>query len=76
MEFDPRDITFLFKDPNSNTGECHGVSKVPGGYLIQGDPVGPGTHAALRAKSQLGAGEAAVFVNDATVAKLIAEGTG
>ena len=59
MEFSADKITFMWKDANSNTGDCPGISKVPGGYLVQGVPVGPATHEALRAKAHLAAdGEA------------------
>jgi hypothetical protein len=74
MEFSADKITFMWKDANSNTGDCPGISKVPGGYLVQGVPVGPATHEALRAKAHLAAdGEAAVFVPDNVIDRLKAE---
>lgn len=70
IEFNPGDVTFMWKDANSNTGECPGLSKVPGGYLVQGIPAGPRTLATLADQCHLGEGEVAVFVPDNVLDRL------
>lgn len=49
----------MWKDEESNVGNCPAMYKAPGGYVIQGKTIGEATRAQLR---DLGADEAAVFV--------------
>ena len=54
-------IEFMWKDRDSNTGNCPAQYKAPGGYVIQGKKLDAETRAQLR---DLGADEDAVFVPD------------
>jgi hypothetical protein len=58
------EITFMWKDRDSNVGNCpaqYKVTEAPGGYIIQGKKVDAATRAQLR---DLGADEDAVWVPD------------
>jgi hypothetical protein len=68
-DFDPSDVQFFLKDPNSAGGECHSVHRVRGGWIFNGDPVSERTEGALQHR---GVGELATFVNDETIAAFLA----
>jgi hypothetical protein len=53
------EIRFMWKDGNSNVGDCPAIYEAPGGYVVQGKFLDEETRAQLR---QLGADETAVFV--------------
>lgn len=57
MEFEK--ITFMWKDRNSNIGDCPALYEVDGGYIVQGKLLGGQTKGRLR---DLGKDETAVFV--------------
>jgi hypothetical protein len=65
------EITFMWKDQNSITGDCPALYRAPGGYVVQGKIVGPGTRNQLR---QLGEDETAVFVPDNVIDRIKQEG--
>lgn len=52
-------IKFMWKDGQSNVGNCPAMYAAPGGYVIQGKSIDPETRAQLR---DLGGDEDAVFV--------------
>lgn len=52
-------IRFMWKDRDSNVGNCPAMYEAPGGYVIQGKLLDDATRAQLR---DLGADESAVFV--------------
>lgn len=52
-------IRFMWKDRESNVGNCPAMYQAPGGYVIQGKLLDAETRAQLR---DLGDGEDAVFV--------------
>jgi hypothetical protein len=52
-------------------GNCEGVYKAPGGYVIQGKKLGPATMARL---SRLGDDETAVFITDEAARQVGREG--
>lgn len=58
MQFDK--IEFLWKTRASGGGGCPSLSRVPGGYIVNGIPVDEETRA--RIPETAAAGEAAVFV--------------
>jgi len=49
----------MWKDRDSNVGNCPAMYKAPGGYVIQGTMLDDATRAQLR---DLGSNETAVFV--------------
>jgi hypothetical protein len=53
------EITFMWKDDDSNVGDCPAIYEAPGGYVIQGKFIDDETRAQLR---DLGGDETAVFV--------------
>jgi hypothetical protein len=53
------DITFMWKDADSNVGDCPALYEAAGGYVVQGKLLDDDTRAKLR---DLGADETAVFV--------------
>jgi hypothetical protein len=53
------EITFMWKDEGSGGGGCPALYEAPGGYVVQGKTLDPGTRARLR---QLAGDEDAVFV--------------
>jgi hypothetical protein len=58
MQFDR--IEFLWKTDTSGGGNCPSLSKVEGGYIVNGIPVGEETR--TRIPHAAAEGEAAVFV--------------
>lgn len=52
-------IRFMWKDSDSNTGNCPAMYEAPGGYVVQGKMLDACTRAQLR---DLGGDETAVFV--------------
>ena len=52
-------IEFLWKDADSGGGGCPSLSRVPGGYVVNGIPVDEDTGAQIPHRN---AGEVAVFV--------------
>ena len=60
MQFNENDIKFLWKTKVSGGGGCPSLSKVPGGYIVNGIPVDEKTRAMI--PETAAAGEAAVFV--------------
>ena len=52
-------IRFMWKDEQSNVGNCPAMYEAPGGYVVQGKALDPATRAQLR---DLGGDEDAVFV--------------
>jgi hypothetical protein len=57
MKFDT--VEFLWKDEDSGGGGCPSLSKVSGGYLVNGIPVDEGTRTKIPHTAD---GEIAVFV--------------
>lgn len=57
MEFEQ--IRFMWKDEESNIGDCPALYEVDGGYVVQGKVLGDQTKERLR---DLGKDETAVFV--------------
>jgi hypothetical protein len=53
------EIEFMWKDRDSNVGNCPALYKAPGGYVVQGVKLSAEDRAKLR---DLGASEDAVFV--------------
>jgi hypothetical protein len=53
------EIRFMWKDQDSNVGDCPAIYEAPGGYVIQGKFIDDETRAQLR---DLGGDETAVFV--------------
>jgi hypothetical protein len=53
------EIRFMWKDSDSNVGDCPAIYEAPGGYVVQGKFLDDETRAQLR---QLGDDETAVFV--------------
>lgn len=68
MEFDK--IEFMWKDSNSNTGDCPSLSRVPGGYLVTGKAVGEKTQAMVAGFAGVSHDEAVVFVPDNVLDRL------
>lgn len=56
---DMRQLTFMWKDSSSVTGDCPALYEVEGGYVVQGKILEPAELAQLR---DHGADETAVFV--------------
>jgi hypothetical protein len=54
-----RNLTFMWKDSNSVTGDCPAVYQVEDGYVVQGKVLDPAELAQLRDQ---GPDETAVFV--------------
>jgi hypothetical protein len=52
-------IRFMWKDKDSNVGDCPAIYEAPGGYVVQGKFIDDETRAQLR---DLGGDETAVFV--------------
>jgi hypothetical protein len=52
-------IRFMWKDADSNVGDCPAIYEAPGGYVIQGKFIDDETRAQLR---DLAGDETAVFV--------------
>lgn len=52
-------IRFMWKDTNSNVGDCPAIYEAPGGYVVQGKFIDDDTRVQLR---DLGGDETAVFV--------------
>lgn len=52
-------IRFMWKDADSNVGDCPAIYEAPGGYVVQGKFLDDVTRAQLR---QVGTDETAVFV--------------
>jgi hypothetical protein len=71
IDFAPEDLEFVRKDPNSVTGDCPSFHRVPGGWVVNGTPVGPATEAALE---HHGAGERAVFIPKRLLDAMVEEG--
>ena len=67
MHFDPDDIEFLWKDKVSGGGGCPSLSRVKGGYIVNGIPVDEESRATI---PHAAAGEAAVFVPDNVLDRL------
>ena len=66
MQFD--EIEFLWKAKDSGGGGCPSLSRVPGGYIVNGIPVDEATRA--RIPHIAAQGEAAVFVPDDVLDRL------
>lgn len=62
MEFDK--VEFMWKDSNSNTGDCPALSRVDGGYLVTGKVVGDDTRAKVAQFAGVSGDETVVFVPD------------
>ena len=52
-------IRFMWKDADSNVGDCPAIYEAPGGYVVQGKFIDDETRAQLR---DLGGDETAVFI--------------
>lgn len=65
MHFDT--IEFLWKDADSGGGGCPSLSRVTGGYLVNGVPVDEETHAKIPHTAD---GEITVFVPDNVLDRL------
>lgn len=53
------EIRFMWKDEDSNVGNCPAIYEAPGGYVIQGKHIDDDTRERIR---DLGGDETAVFV--------------
>ena len=65
MQFD--EIEFLWKTRDSGGGGCPSLSRVKGGYVVNGVPIDEETRARI---PHTAAGEAAVFVPDDVLDRL------
>jgi hypothetical protein len=65
MQFDK--IEFLWKDAGSGGGGCDSLSRVEGGYIVNGTPVDEGTAAQIPHRNP---GEVAIFVADNVLDRL------
>lgn len=61
------DVEFLWKDSGSGGGGCPSLSRVDGGYLVNGIPVDEETRAKI---PHLGDGEVTVYVPDNVLDRL------
>lgn len=53
------EIRFMWKDKDSNVGDCPALYEAPGGYVVQGKRLDDQTRTQLR---DLGGDETAVFI--------------
>ena len=71
IDFDPGAVQFVRKDPSSAAGDCASFSRVPGGWIVNGTPVGESTEAVLEHR---GPGERATFIPDRLLKAMQEEG--
>ncbi len=64
-------MQFVRKDPASAAGDCASFSRVPGGWIVNGTPVGEATEAVVK---QRGPGERAVFIPEGLLMAMQEEG--
>lgn len=68
MDFE--EITPLWKDSQSNVGNCPALCKVPNGYLVTGKNVGEQTRARVDGHFGVGEEESVVFVPDNVIERI------
>jgi len=60
-------VEFMWKDDQSNVGNCPALYRVEGGYIAQGKKLGENTLAKLR---DLGLDESGVFIPDNVIDRI------